>query len=145
MNWVCAPVYPSQWTQSDACRLKTVVGVGFEVTGNVTFQEIGFYNIYNWKINNYTSRTNRSIKVWILLGYPSKYCNYTSNKKLGRVPHTPHPVDNFFNIHLTKKIMNIKDVEFYFRMGCVHVLFPLLWIINVQFTNFVFLILWCSN
>ena len=27
-------------------RLKTVGGVGFEVTGNVTFQERGLYNVY---------------------------------------------------------------------------------------------------
>ena len=26
--------------------LKTVGGVGFEVTGNITFQERGFYNMY---------------------------------------------------------------------------------------------------
>ena len=52
------------------------------------------------KINNYTSRTkfNKGTKVWILLGYPcnvlgypSKYCNYTSNKKLGRFSHSPRP------------------------------------------------------
>ena len=51
------------------------------------------------------------IKVWILLGYPSnipgypsKYCNYTSKKKLGGfpIPCGSPKVDNFFNIHLTK-------------------------------------------
>ena len=36
----------------------------------------------------------------------------------------PPPVDNFFNIHLTKNIINIEDVEFDFIMGCVLVLFP---------------------
>ena len=41
--------------------------------------------------------------------------------------------------------MNIKDVEFDFRMGCILVLFPFLWIINVQFTNFEFLKFWFSN
>ena len=41
--------------------------------------------------------------------------------------------------------MNIKDVEFDFRMGCILVLFPFLWIINVQFTNFGFLKFWFSN
>ena len=40
-------------------ELKTVGGVGFEMTGNVTFQESVFYDIYYRKINNYTSRTNR--------------------------------------------------------------------------------------
>ena len=37
------------------------------------------------------------IKVWLLLrhpcnilGYPSKYCNYTSKKKLGWFPHSLH-------------------------------------------------------
>ena len=58
------------------------------------------------------------IKVWILLGYPSnilgdpsKYCNYTSKKKLGWFPHSPRPpppVYNFFNIHLTKIIIEHK-------------------------------------
>ena len=37
-------------------------GVGFEVTGNVTFQERCFYNMYYRKINNYTLRTNRMNK-----------------------------------------------------------------------------------
>ena len=55
------------------------------------------------------------IKVWILLGYPSnilryssKYCNYTSKKKLGQFPHSscpPPKVDNFLNTHLTKNII----------------------------------------
>ena len=43
-----------------------------------------------------TSRTNRRHKGWILLGYPSntpeypsKYCNYTSKRKLGLFPHFP--------------------------------------------------------
>ena len=38
-----------------------------------------------------------------------------------------------------KNLLNIKDVDFDFRMGCILVLFPFLWIINVQFTNFRFL------
>ena len=58
------------------------------------------------------------VKVWILLRYPrnilgysSNYCNYTSKKKLGRFPHSPRPpppVYNFFNIHLTKNIIEQK-------------------------------------
>ena len=40
---VCSPVSSSQWTQSDACSLKTLAGVGFKVTGNVTFQESGLH------------------------------------------------------------------------------------------------------
>ena len=83
-------------------------------------------------------------KVWILLGYPcnilgypSKYCNYISKKKLGWFPRPPQWIT--FLIFISQKILlNIKD-EFDFRMGCIHVLFPFLWIINVQFTNFGFL------
>ena len=75
------------------------------------------------------------IKVYILvgypcniLGYPSKYCNNTSNKKLRLFPHSPwtQPVDNFFNSLLTKILLNITDVEFNFRMGCILVLSPFL-------------------
>ena len=40
----CAPVSYSQWTQPDACMLKTVGGIGFWVPENVTFLESGFYN-----------------------------------------------------------------------------------------------------
>ena len=56
-------------------------------------------------------------KVWILLGYvfnilgyPSKYCNYTSKKKLGRFPHSPGPcsVDNFFTLNVRKNIIEHK-------------------------------------
>ena len=50
-------------------------------------------------------------KVWLLLGYPSnilgyssKYGNYTSKKQLGQFPHSP-PVDNFLNIVLTENII----------------------------------------
>ena len=47
-----------------------------------------------------------------ILGYPSKYCNYTSKRKLGRFPHSPPPIwmkyDTFFNIHLTKNIIEHK-------------------------------------
>ena len=71
------------------------------------------------------------IKVWILLGYPSnilgypgKYCNYISNKKLGRFPHSPPPpVDNFLNIHLMKNIIEHKRCGICFRMGHILVLF----------------------
>ena len=51
-------VSSSQWTQSDAYRLKTAGEVGFALTGNVTFQE-SIYNMHFRKVNNYTSRTNR--------------------------------------------------------------------------------------
>ena len=46
------------------------------------------------------------IKVWILLGYPSNILRYKS-KVIRKVPSFPPalPVDNFFNIHLTKKII----------------------------------------
>ena len=58
VNWAYAPVSSSQWTESDACILKTVGGAGSEVTGNVTFQERGFYNKYYKKLKNNTSRTH---------------------------------------------------------------------------------------
>ena len=88
-----------------------------------------------YRKNNITHQEPiEGIKLWILLGYPSnilgyqsRYCNYFSKRKLGRFPHSPWstpPVDNFFNIHLTKNIMNIQDVEFDFRMGCIPILFP---------------------
>ena len=58
------------------------------------------------------------IKVWILLvypsnilGYPNKYCNYTSKKKLGQFPHSPQ-MDDFFNIHLMKNIIDNKRCRF---------------------------------
>ena len=86
------------------------------------------------------SRTPRKHKGWILLGYPSntsgylsKYCNYTSKRKLGLFPRFPRthfpglnwypPGDNFFNIHLIKNILlNKKDVVFSFRIGCILIL-----------------------
>ena len=70
-------------------------------------------------------------------GYPSKYWNYTSKKKLGWFPDSPQWI--IFLIFISQKILlNIKDVEFDFRMDCIHVLFPFSWIINMQFTNFNF-------
>ena len=68
-----------------------MVGVGFEVTGNVTFQESSFYNMYYCikKLIITHQEPIKGIKVWILLGYPNnilgylcKYCNYTAKKKL---------------------------------------------------------------
>ena len=70
--------------------------------------------------------------MWILLGYasnilryPSKYYNYTSKKKLWRFPHFPRPPQWItFLIFISQKILlNIKHVEFNFRMGCILVLF----------------------
>ena len=50
-------------------KLLIVLGVGFEVTGNVTFQGSGSYNMYYRKIKDYTSKTNRRHKsvdiAWI--------------------------------------------------------------------------------
>ena len=69
-----------------------------------------------------------SMKVWLLLeyisyilGYPSKYCDCTSKRKLGRFPHsTPAPpVDNFLIFISQKILLNIKDLEFDFRMSCI--------------------------
>ena len=86
------------------------------------------------------------IKVWILLGYPcdivgypSKYCNYTSKKKLECFPIPPAGWITFLIVISQKILLNIKDVEFVFRMGCILVLFQFLQIINVQFTNFGFI------
>ena len=69
------------------------------------------------------------IKVWILLGYSSKYCNYTSNRKLGRFPHSPRPPPQwitFFDLTKIqwisqKLLLYIKDVKFDLRMGRIHV------------------------
>ena len=35
------------------------------------------------------------IKVWLLLGYPSKFWNYTPKKQFGWFPHSPRPSFNF--------------------------------------------------
>ena len=66
------------------------------------------------------------IKVWLLLlyssnilGYPSKYWNYISKKKLGQFLHSPWPPQwiTFLPFISQKILLNIKDVEFDFRMG----------------------------
>ena len=48
----------------------------------------------------------------------------------------PLPVDNFFILISQKMLLNIKDVEFDFRMGCILVLFPFLWIIKPAIYKF---------
>ena len=59
-----------------------------------------------------------------ILGYPSKYQNYTSKKEFGRFPIPPGPpVDTFLSFISQKISLNTKDVEFDFRMGCVRLLF----------------------
>ena len=68
-----------------------------------------------------------------------------SNLDGSPIPPAPPPADNFFTLHHTIFFLNIKDVEFYFRMGCILVLFPFLWIINMQFMNFLFLFLKISD
>ena len=92
--------------------------------------------------------------MWILLGYPSnilgypcKYCNYTSKKKLGQFPHSSWPpIDNFLIFISQKIVLNIKDVEFDFRMGCILVLFPFLCKCAIYtFWNFEFLIFKISH
>ena len=117
------------------------------------FKRAVYINMYYIKIYNYTLRTNyhsiECIQVWILLGYQSNIFgypvntgNYTSKRKLGWFPTSLRPTQlvTFFNI-LKKILINIKDVIFDFKMGCILVLFSYLWIINVQFTNFDFLII----
>ena len=54
-------------------------------------------------------------------------------------PQAPDPQwITFLPFILQNFLLNIKYVEFDFRMGCILVLFQFLWIINVQFTNFRF-------
>ena len=58
-------------------------------------------------------------------------------RKLGTFPHFPRPTPQCitFLIFISQKILlNIKDVEFYFRICCILVLFLFLWIINLQST-----------
>ena len=88
--------------------------------------------MYYRKNYNYISRTSNHliecIQVWILPGYPINTGNYTSKRKLGRFPTSPRlpPVGNFFNIHLNKNIIEQKNLEFYFRIGYILVVFPFL-------------------
>ena len=119
---------------------------------NVTFGRAFYITCIIVKLIITRKEPIEGIKVWILLGYPSKYCNYTSNEKLGGFLHSPRPrpppVDNFFNIHLSQNIIEIKDVEFDFRMCCTLVLVQFLWIIIVQFTSswfFNFLFFYLQN
>ena len=56
------------------------------------------YNMYYIKLIITHQEPIEGIKVWLLLGYlsdipgyPSKYCNYTSKRKLGRYLHSPPP------------------------------------------------------
>ena len=80
-----------------------------------------------------------------ILGYPSKYWNYTSKTKIGWVPYSPQALPQWITFlpFISQKILlNIKDVEFGFRTGCILVLFLHLWIINVQFTNLGILNFW---
>ena len=90
--------------------------------------------MYYRKIKNYTSRTNRRHKSVdiagypsIILGYPSKYCNYTSKKKLGWLSYSlcpiPPPQWITFLIFMSQNILlNIEDEEFDFRIGCILVI-----------------------
>ena len=78
------------------CRLKTVEGVGFEVTSYITFQELFFITCIVEKFIITYQEPIEGIKVWILLRFPcnilwnpSKYFNYTSKKKLGLFFHSP--------------------------------------------------------
>ena len=88
--------------------------LGFWVPENVTFQESSSNIEKRVTRRNQHKEPIEGIKVWLLLrypsnilGYPSKYWNYTSKTKLGWFPHSP-PVNNFFNIHPTKNIIEHK-------------------------------------
>ena len=76
-----------------------------------------------------------------ILGYPRKYWNYNSKKQFAWFPHFPRsPWINFLPFISQFFLLNIKNEDFDFRMGCILVLFLFLWIINVQFTNLGFFI-----
>ena len=64
-------------------------GVGFEVTGNIICQAAVYLTRIIEKLIITHQEPIEGKKVWILLGYPSKYCNFTYKKKLGRFPHSP--------------------------------------------------------
>ena len=76
----------------------------------------------------------KGIKVRLLLGYPSKYRNYTSKKQFLQFPHSSRWI-TFLPFISQKILLNIKNVQFDFRMGCIPILFPFLWIINMKFTS----------
>ena len=95
-HFCCSPVSSSQWTQSDACRLKTVGGSS-RLWSDRKHQFSGEQFIQTCIIEKLIithQEPTEGIQVWILLGYASnilgyasKYCNYTSKRKLGRFPH----------------------------------------------------------
>ena len=71
------------------------------------------------------------IKVWILLGYPRNILDIQVNTVItlprGNYDSFPTPPPQWitFLIFIPQKILlNIKDVEFDFRLGCILVLFP---------------------
>ena len=70
------------------------------------------------------------IKVWILLGYPRNILDIQVNTVIalprGNYDSFPIPPQWItFLIFIPQKILlDIKDVEFDFRLGCIFVLFP---------------------
>ena len=100
--------------------------LGFWVPENITFQESGC-NVEKWmNRRNQHKEPIEGIKVWLLLGYPSnilgypsKYWNYSSKMKLGWFPHSPPQWITFLIFTSQKILLNIKDVEFDFRMGSI--------------------------
>ena len=84
------------------------------------FRRAVYTNMYYQTIND--SISTQDI-VWLLLGYPSKYCNHTYKRKLGPSPPSPQPplVGNFFNIYLIKTIIEYKSVNgFEFDLCATH-------------------------
>ena len=59
-----------------------------------------------------------------------------SNLDVSPIPQAPPQWITFLPFISQNILLNIKDVEFDFSMGCILVLFPFLWIINVLCTNF---------
>ena len=68
----------------------------------------------------------------------------TFPRNLENFPHTLPQWITFLIFISQKILLNIKDAEFDFSMGCLLVLFLFLSIINVQFTIFEFLILFSN-
>ena len=117
---------------------------------NITFQEGSIDNMYSSLIDKLIityQEPIEGIKVWIFLAYPCNILDIQVNSAITLprrnyysfpfpllLPLPPKWIT--FSIVISQKILlNIKDVEFDFRMSCILVLFPYLRIINVQFIN----------
>ena len=75
------PLHNEPSLMNPSPRLKTVGGVGFEVKMSLSSRAV-FITCIIEKLIITHQEPIEGIKVWILLGYPSKYCNYTSKRNL---------------------------------------------------------------